>query len=1161
LSKTGDTEDKNNKKPAVGDFHLLAVGIDAYEHLDKKLDTAVKGMKEFCQLMENKYGFKSTHIIKLKGEGAKSTPIHNSLGNYTKTTQAKKNQKNIPKLDTDDFLLIFLSGHGEHDKNKTNKTFFIPFDADPNGPSNWIQNEIILDYIRNINAKKILLISDSCFSGGLIDKSKRAGSDEPASELDLLLMDSSRQVITSCGMREAPDYGYPGHSAFTGVLIETLKQNTDIYLTAHKLFGRVDEKIKALRKKDKKIPKPLFGHIRSAEHDHGQFVFINQKTNKVKNSVAKKSQPDFLWTGFYQAKITDQDYGFVTLKNKNKYFFTYVLNGKVWLFSRSYSDKSQRDKNLKTASKNIADFSKYQFSQNTKKKHYFTLRANNHYEIAKSDWFETFEEAREGVDLLIKSEKETHIFAPRLLALESEKEELRNDKLAAQDIARNAKQDAKDAKNDVKRLEKETHKLRNKLDESVRKLEDTHDVQKSTATQVTTLRKQLSTVKNVKKEIEEKVINLEEETQKLQKNLNKTGKLLKDTQDGKERAETQVTSLSERLNSAYGKITNLKEQIESFKEQISNLEGRLNKAKLHNKLRLFTALLAAMFIGVMGSHFFKLFTDSEEIKIDQFWVEAKSSGLVSEYRKYLETYPNSPHSEEAEETLKLHKIAILQLERNLSQKKFPVGLVDGLVDQHTFAAIDQFREKSSNSSSNFSLDKIDIGPINEFSEKVQHWRLKPEKVVEIPLNKPSKPLSKTFGDESVASFSDLLVLPDDSILLAGKKEICSDSNIPNRCVYNGWAIKLDHEGNVLWEETYGRSNGNDTIKAIALLDDNTVLLAGDTETCSRQNRIESRCDSNENFITESIYSNGWLIKIDHQNLGKEVWSGAYGGSREDSFSTINLKPDKTVILGGLTYSCYQPAINCEKQQSNGWLVKVDYNGQIVQNDLQEKWLRTYGKGYASEEIDAVHVNANGGFYLAGNQFSKNRGSEFNHGWVVKTDENGYVIWEKPYEIGVSDFDDIAVLDDMILLAGYAGESYRSNTLQPFLVKITQDGKYESILDASSSINVDGDFNMLLSLPHEKNSVERNFLVVGSKNISKVSTLGWIKEVNKSGQEIWQNPIGDAARNNFSAVGILSDGSVVLAGTTCKNESQNNKEDCEDHSVRENYDGWFVKLGN
>jgi hypothetical protein len=74
------------------------------------------------------------------------------------------------RLEVKDSVLIFYAGHGRLDKASKNG-FWIPVDGglNENVQERWIPNSIIRGLISQMKSKHILLISDSCFSGDLLE--------------------------------------------------------------------------------------------------------------------------------------------------------------------------------------------------------------------------------------------------------------------------------------------------------------------------------------------------------------------------------------------------------------------------------------------------------------------------------------------------------------------------------------------------------------------------------------------------------------------------------------------------------------------------------------------------------------------------------------------------------------------------------------------------------------------------------------------------------------------------------------------------------------------------------------------------------------------------------------------------------------------------------
>jgi len=100
---------------------------------------------------------------------------------------------------------------------------------------------------------------------------------------------------------------------------------------------------------------------------------------------------------------------------------------------------------------------------------------------------------------------------------------------------------------------------------------------------------------------------------------------------------------------------------------------------------------------------------------------------------------------------------------------------------------------------------------------------------------------KRYGGNKVDSFEQLIKNQDGSIIAVGASRSFSSDGKDD-----GWAIKTDSAGSLIWERVYSKDNGiNDYFYDIKSTSDNGFVLCGQT-----------RDNSN------GTYQNGWLVKTD-----------------------------------------------------------------------------------------------------------------------------------------------------------------------------------------------------------------------------------------------------------------------------------------------------------
>ncbi|MGD0995236.1 MAG: hypothetical protein ABR909_06900 [Candidatus Bathyarchaeia archaeon] len=167
-----------------------------------------------------------------------------------------------------------------------------------------------------------------------------------------------------------------------------------------------------------------------------------------------------------------------------------------------------------------------------------------------------------------------------------------------------------------------------------------------------------------------------------------------------------------------------------------------------------------------------------------------------------------------------------------------------------------------------------------------------------------------------------------------------------------WVVKLDTNGNVVWNKTYG--NAAETAATTGVLaSDGDYMVAGYTNP---------RGESNYDFL---------LMQIDP--AGNMIWNKTYGGTGSQEASAMTKASDGYVIVG-----------DTQSPDSNmhAWVVKVDWNGTML-------WAKTVG-GKNADSPSCITPSEDGGYLVGGFTFSFGAGNrDF---WLFKIDDSGQVMW-------------------------------------------------------------------------------------------------------------------------------------------------------------------------
>jgi hypothetical protein len=148
---------------------------------------------------------------------------------------------------------------------------------------------------------------------------------------------------------------------------------------------------------------------------------------------------------------------------------------------------------------------------------------------------------------------------------------------------------------------------------------------------------------------------------------------------------------------------------------------------------------------------------------------------------------------------------------------------------------------------------------------------------------------KTYGGTEEDGFARIKQIKDGIYIITGWTSSYGEGK------NDIWLIKIDANGNKIWEKTYGGSEDDFPGSVIGIEDDN-FIIAGCTTSYG-----EGKSDI-------------WLIKTDEN--GNKMWEKTFGGA-EDECGGIQQTEDKGYIITGYTYGA---------GSSDAWLVKLSSEG-------------------------------------------------------------------------------------------------------------------------------------------------------------------------------------------------------------------------------------------
>jgi predicted secreted protein len=214
---------------------------------------------------------------------------------------------------------------------------------------------------------------------------------------------------------------------------------------------------------------------------------------------------------------------------------------------------------------------------------------------------------------------------------------------------------------------------------------------------------------------------------------------------------------------------------------------------------------------------------------------------------------------------------------------------------------------------------------------------------------------------------------------------------------------------VMLAQSYG-TNGTPVAKAEMLYDSGWVNVTGQFE--------------NEYTVTHNLKMTTDGLMVDARGRTSTEFNITFGGTDHDVAYALVQTAD-----GGYALAGYTASFGAGSQDF--WLVKTDASGNM-------QWSKTYG-GTDWDETHALVQTADGGYALAGHTESFGAGGiDF---WLVKTDANGNMQWNKTYG-GTSNDEAHAMVqtaDGGYALAGYTGSTYGASYADFWLVKTDASG--------------------------------------------------------------------------------------------------------------------------
>lgn len=390
-------------------------------------------------------------------------------------------------------------------------------------------------------------------------------------------------------------------------------------------------------------------------------------------------------------------------------------------------------------------------------------------------------------------------------------------------------------------------------------------------------------------------------------------------------------------------------------------------------------------------------------------------------------------------------------------------------------------------------------------------------------------LIKTFGGSKNDVAEAVHATSDGGFVVLGHTQ-STDGDITGKSddSFDYWLLKFDSEAVLEWNKTYG-GTGDDRGHDIIQTSDGGFAFLGYSDS------------TDGDLTTNQGLRDFWVVKTDP--FGNISWQKSFGFSGIDEGTKILETSDNHLLLSGVLDVSASGGqgdfgrFSIRHAGGDYWSIKIASNGDLI-------WSKFYGGSFTDSPREVIENNNNELIVVGGSDsndvdITNNKGSyDF---WVVKTNFEGGIIWEKSY--GGSEIDEARGVvyseDGSYVIVGDTRSndqdiSSNNGAADLWMIKIDENGHLlwnrsfgGSSFDVSRSI---------------AKTLDNGYLVSGSSrssdgDVSKNQGLNdaWMVKISNEGQLMWETSVGGSEIDFCYDAVQLNDGSLIAVGESSSSD--------------------------
>ena len=380
---------------------------------------------------------------------------------------------------------------------------------------------------------------------------------------------------------------------------------------------------------------------------------------------------------------------------------------------------------------------------------------------------------------------------------------------------------------------------------------------------------------------------------------------------------------------------------------------------------------------------------------------------------------------------------------------------------------------------------------------------------------------RVLGGMSNDDFHAVAVAPDWNVIVAGQTS-SGGGHFPAYRARSPVVAKLSETGDLVWARSY---DSGAELYAVAVLPDGSIIVAGRDGAYGGD------------FPSAPGHFAAMVAKL--SPTGDVLWGKTFGGSGPETFWSVAVGPDGSIVAAGTTGSpdgdFPLPRVPENDADMDGVVVKLNGSGELM-------WARTFG-GSGYDGLKSVAVAPDGRIAVAG--FANSPDGDFptpaskhTEALVITLDESGNLEWGETFGgEGYDRFDSVAFAPDgTVVAAGMSvfGEVIGSTPGITMAMMVALDPSGEPLWEGIYGGSGDDHFTSVVAQPDgtivavgESGSRDGDIPMrhAGEKADAFAITL------DQDGSILWQRAYGGSDFDSFrSAVSVPGSG-IVAVGCT------------------------------